>query len=27
MVSFETIEHIVEYENFLKELKRVLKND
>ncbi|EKD66196.1 MAG: methyltransferase type 11 [uncultured bacterium (gcode 4)] len=27
IVSFETIEHIVEYENFLKELKRVLKND
>lgn len=27
IISFETIEHIVEYNNFLKELKRVLKDN
>ncbi len=27
VISFETIEHIVEYEQFLKEIKRVLKGD
>ncbi|MGA1839391.1 MAG: glycosyltransferase [bacterium] len=25
VVSFETIEHLIEYENFLKEIKRILK--
>jgi ubiquinone/menaquinone biosynthesis C-methylase UbiE len=27
IVSFETIEHIKEYENYLKEMRRVLKNN
>lgn len=27
IVSFETIEHILDYENFLRELKRVLNNN
>lgn len=27
VVSFETIEHIIDYDNFLKEIKRVLKKD